>query len=179
MCTTLFANSNYYVGHQHLSFVNDVTFENYLWEVDVHDEILRSDRCKAKLNEIRASIDKDGRESKSKLVYIEECALILHYFALEHILASMIGNKCCKSKNAQMRCNATVQDPESRAMGILRGCQRADCWAEVYSLTNTIFWLSWRTKRSWKRLLRRKVNRRLLRRSHQWERVILTVRWSF
>lgn len=39
-CKTLFLNSYYSVDHQYLSFVDDVTFEGYLWVVDVHEEIL-------------------------------------------------------------------------------------------------------------------------------------------
>lgn len=65
----LFPNSYHNVDHQHFSFVVNINFENYLWGVDVYEEILGElDRWKEKLNEIRTSISKDGRESKSKAV---------------------------------------------------------------------------------------------------------------
>lgn len=45
----------------------------------------------AKLNEIRALISKYGGESKSKAVCVVACALILHYFVIEHIPASGVN----------------------------------------------------------------------------------------
>lgn len=56
----------------------------------MHEKILRElDRCKAKLDKIRASIGKEGAESKDKAVYMAGCALILQYFALEVIETSI------------------------------------------------------------------------------------------
>lgn len=57
----------------------------------MHKEIPgKLDRCKAKLNATRTLIGKYGGESKSKAVYITGCALILYYFALDHIPTSGI-----------------------------------------------------------------------------------------
>lgn len=57
----------------------------------MHEEILsKLDGCKAMLNEIRTSIAKDEGESKSKVIYMARYALILYYFAFEHIPASGI-----------------------------------------------------------------------------------------
>lgn len=58
----------------------------------MHEEILEKlDRCKKKLKEIWAQFHKmgggGGGELKSKSVYMAGCALILHYFVVEHIPA--------------------------------------------------------------------------------------------
>lgn len=75
------------VYHQNLSFMDDINFNNYPWGVDMHEEILgKLDRCKVKPIEIRTSIGKEGEESKSNVW----CALILHYFSLDHIPASKV-----------------------------------------------------------------------------------------
>lgn len=71
--------------------MDDINFEDYPWVIGVHEEILSElDKCKAKRNGIRASIGKDEEESRGKYVYMQGCTLILHYFALEHILAPEI-----------------------------------------------------------------------------------------
>lgn len=68
--------------------MNDLYFEDYLWGVDVHEKILgKLDRCKAKRNEIMASIGKDEGESRGEYMYMQGGALIFHYFGLEHISA--------------------------------------------------------------------------------------------
>lgn len=55
----------------------------------MHKEILGElNRSKEKLNEIRASVSKDGRKSKSKFVYIGGCDVMRHYFGLEYIPTS-------------------------------------------------------------------------------------------
>lgn len=86
---TLFPNSYYNVDHQNLSFVDDINFGNYLWGIGMHEKILGGlDWCKEKLNEIRAVIGKDGKESRSKVVYMVWDALIFHYFVLNYIPTS-------------------------------------------------------------------------------------------
>lgn len=84
LATVLFPNSYYNADHKYLSFVDDLNFEDYSWAVDVYEEILGElERCKGKVEELRSQ-----GESKGKLVYMQGCALILHYVALEHIPAS-------------------------------------------------------------------------------------------
>lgn len=63
----------------------------------------------------------DEGETKSKSLYMMWCALILHYFALEYILAYGIDLMCCKPKDAKVRCDALVQDLEICTKGILLG----------------------------------------------------------
>lgn len=87
----------------------------------MHEEIIwELDRCKPKLNEITASIGKNGGESKNKTLYLEGCALVPHYFVHEHILDSKINLISIVVPRMLKWMQFHIKEPESREMGILQ-----------------------------------------------------------
>lgn len=90
LCTTLFRNSYYNINPKHLSTVEDLkTFEVYAWGIDVLDNILLELQvCKEGLPLKRQKVSDNIEGSKSKMVSMEGCDLILHYFVIEHIPGS-------------------------------------------------------------------------------------------
>lgn len=85
--TTLSPNSYYSVNAKHLNIIEDLeTFKRYAGGIDVHDNLLlQLAVCKQQLDVKREAPNKNVRGTKSKMVNIKGCALILHFFIVEHI----------------------------------------------------------------------------------------------
>lgn len=126
--------------------------------------------CNRKLIAIRVSIGKDTGETKSKLVYMAGCALILYNFSILHIPTS--------------RTNLIITSPimlKWKAIpqykSILRDCQAGGCWSEACSwwdaspcwLKDEVSSVKPREKRSMKKDIEDFFC--------WWERAVLKVRW--
>lgn len=83
-------------------------------------------KCKEKLIEIRTSIAKDGGQM-NRGGGGGEGALILHYYFWNTSLLLGRINKSYRPLDAQVGCDASVQDLESYVMDILWGCQTGGC----------------------------------------------------